>query len=209
MTSIPSQYADQFAPRIARSLRQRQQVMDAALAALGSSPQPIARAAALILDALQSGHRVLAAGNGGSAAEAQHLAAEIVGRYRRERSPYPAIALTADSATVTAISNDYGYENVFARQVAGLGNRGDVLVLYSTSGESKNLVRAAEEAHRLGMSVVAVVGQNPSTLSQAASLALHAPVSETPIVQEIHLLFTHLICDMVEPELDQTRPPAP
>lgn len=195
-----------FAPQIADALRQRAATMTEALTSLAANSDPIAQAAAQILAALTSGHRILVAGNGGSAAEAQHFAAELVGRYRRERSPYPAVALTADSSTVTAIANDYGYENVFARQVAGLGSTGDIFVAYSTSGESQNLVRAAEEARRLGMTVIAIVGSRPSTLSRAADLALHAPVAETPVVQEIHLLFTHLICDMVEPQLAQERP---
>jgi D-sedoheptulose 7-phosphate isomerase len=154
-----------------------------------------------MISALRNGHKVLSAGNGGSAADAQHFAAELVGRYKRERSPYPAIALTTDTSILTAIGNDYGYDDVFARQVGALGREGDVLLAYSTSGRSENLVRAAEEAHRRGMSVVSLTGDGNSPLAVTADIALRMPATDTPVIQEMHLMTTHLLCDLIEAEL--------
>jgi D-sedoheptulose 7-phosphate isomerase len=165
-----------------------------------SAPQ-IAHAASVIISALRGGHKVLTAGNGGSAADAQHFAAELVGRYKRERSPYPAIALTTDTSILTAIGNDYGYEDVFARQVGALGQEGDVFLAYSTSGESKNLIAAADEAHRRGMTVIALTGPGDSNLSRTADVPLRMPASDTPVIQEMHLMTTHLLCDLAEGEL--------
>src|SRR3954452_2013870 len=141
----------------------------------------IASAADAMLATLGTGGRILVAGNGGSAAEAQHFAAELVGRFKREREALPAMALTADSAILTAIANDYGYEEVFARQIAAFGRRGDVLVAFSTSGESENLVRAARAAVARGIAVVAVTGGRPNRLETIADIAFKAPVDETPL----------------------------
>ncbi|GAA4892973.1 D-sedoheptulose-7-phosphate isomerase [Actinomycetospora straminea] len=146
---------------------------------------------------LRHGSRLLAAGNGGSAAEAQHLTAELVGRYRGEREPLSAIALHADTSTITALGNDYGYDEVFARQVRAHGRPGDVLVLLSTSGRSPNLVAAAEAGRSLGLTVWALTGPGPNPLADAASEALCLP-GETPSVQEAHLVTVHLICEMVD-----------
>lgn len=166
----------------------------------GSAPQ-IALAASAIISALRNGHKILSAGNGGSAADAQHFAAELVGRYRRERSPYPAVALTTDTSILTAIGNDYGFEDVFGRQVGALGREGDVFLAYSTSGESKNLLVAAEEAHRRGMIVIALTGPGENSLARVADVRLQMPTTETPVIQEMHLMTTHLLCDLAEAEL--------
>ncbi|GLZ49444.1 phosphoheptose isomerase [Actinomycetospora sp. NBRC 106375] len=157
-----------------------------------------------IADRLRRGARLLAAGNGGSAAEAQHLTAELVGRYRGEREPLSAIALHADTSTVTALGNDYGYEEVFARQVRAHGRPGDLLVLLSTSGSSPNLVAAAEAARALGLTVWALTGPGPNPLAAAATEALCLP-GATPSVQEAHLVTVHLLCEMVDKAL--TRAP--
>jgi D-sedoheptulose 7-phosphate isomerase len=151
---------------------------------------------------LRRGSRLLAAGNGGSAAEAQHLTAELVGRYRGEREPLSAIALHADTSTITALGNDYGYDEVFARQVRAHGRPGDVLVLLSTSGRSPNLVAAAEAARALGLTVWALTGPGPNPLATAASDALCLP-GETPSVQEAHLVTVHLLCEVVDQTLAQ------
>lgn len=192
---------------MAGALRARQQTVGELYGRLQDQAPELAAVAALLLTALRGGRKVLVAGNGGSAAEAQHFAAELVGRYRRERKAYPAIALTADTSILTAIGNDYGYENVFARQVEGLGQEGDVLLAFSTSGRSRNLLEAAAVAREQGMPVVSITGEAPNPLAEQADLALRAPTAETPLVQEIHMLYTHLVCDLIEAELaaDETR----
>lgn len=155
-------------------------------------------AAGLMIEALRGGGRILAAGNGGSAAEAQHFAAELTGRFLQERPAYAALALSADSATLTAIANDYGFEEIFARQVAAHGRPGDVWVGFSTSGESKNLLRAAQVAREVGLGVVAITGARPNRLAQRADVAIRAPATETPLIQELHTVVLHVICGIVE-----------
>ena len=146
---------------------------------------------------LRRGQRLLAAGNGGSAAEAQHLTAELVGRYRGEREPLSAIALHADTSTVTALGNDYGYTEIYARQVRAHGRPGDVLVLLSTSGRSENLLAAAEVARSLGVTVWSVTGPEPNPLAQVSDEAICLP-GATPSVQEAHLVAVHLLCEVVD-----------
>ncbi|GAB7044171.1 MULTISPECIES: D-sedoheptulose-7-phosphate isomerase [Catenuloplanes] len=147
---------------------------------------------------LGTGGRLLVAGNGGSAAEAQHLAAELVGRLRDERQPLSAIALTPDSSAITAISNDYGYEEVFARQVRAHGRPGDVLILMSTSGRSPNLVKAAHAAREAGVRTWAMTGQQPNPLSRACDETLACPSPDSQVVQELHLVSVHLLCEYVD-----------
>ena len=143
---------------------------------------------------LERGGRLLVAGNGGSAALAHHLAGELVGRYDRERPPFSAVALSGDPAAVTAIGNDYGYDEVFARQVQGHGRRGDVLVALSTSGRSANLLRAVEAAEITGMTSWAMTGPAPNPLADAADDALAVPCSDTPSVQDVQQVAVHLLC---------------
>jgi D-sedoheptulose 7-phosphate isomerase len=183
------------------SLIERKAVMATALDRLCAAAGDLSRAASLIVDALRAGGRVLIAGNGGSAAEAQHFATELVGRFKREREAYAAIALTADTAILTAIGNDYGYEEVFARQVAAYGRPGDVLVAFSTSGESENLIRAARVAAEREIAVVAVTGERASRLAAMADLAIQVPAMETPLAQELHTVVLHVVCDAVESSL--------
>jgi len=147
---------------------------------------------------LLSGARLLAVGNGGSAAEAQHLTAELVGRFRLERRPLSAIALHADTSSLTAIGNDYGGEQVFSRQVEAHGRPGDVLFALSTSGRSENVLRAVETANRLGLSTVAVTGPGPNPLAEASDEALALDVPSGATVQELHLVAVHLLCDAVD-----------
>ena len=159
---------------------------------------PLGRTIGLLNDALASGHRVLICGNGGSAAESQHFAAELTGRFRRERAALPAIALTVDTSALTAIGNDYGFDQVFARQVDAYGNRGDVLLAISTSGRSPNVVAAAEAARARGMTVVALTGATSGTLGAVADEVLAVPESDTARVQEVHLTLLHVLCDEIE-----------
>ncbi|MFI9387723.1 SIS domain-containing protein [Kutzneria sp. NPDC052558] len=149
---------------------------------------------------LSGGGRLLAAGNGGSAAEAQHLTAELVGRFDGDRRPFSAIALHADTSTMTAIGNDYGYDDVFARQVTGHARPGDVVVLLSTSGRSPNVLRAAEAARRAGATSWAMTGRAPNPLASIVDEALCVP-AESATVQEAHLVAVHVLCGAFEQAL--------
>ncbi|MDG6103800.1 SIS domain-containing protein [Dactylosporangium aurantiacum] len=147
---------------------------------------------------LGHGGRLLVAGNGGSAAEAQHLAAELVGKLRDDRTPLSAIALCADSSAVTAISNDYGYEELFARQVRGHGRPGDVLVVLSTSGRSANLLAAVHAARETGMHTWAFTGPAPNPLAELCDEAVTCPSPDSQVVQELHLVSVHVLCEHVD-----------
>jgi len=183
------------------ALIERRALMDAALAQLQTRADALAQAASCLLSALRLGHKALVAGNGGSAAEAQHFAAELVGRFRREREAFAALALTTDTAILTAIANDYGYDDVFARQVHGLGRPGDVFVAFSTSGESVNILRAAQVCREGGITVIAVTGDRPNALERLADITLRMPSLDTAAIQELHMATTHILCDIVESEL--------
>ena len=155
----------------------------------------IARA---MIAALRSGNKILIIGNGGSAADAQHIAAEIVGRYRRDRSAWAAIALTTDTSALTSIANDYGFEQIFARQVEGLGRRGDVLLALSTSGKSPNIVAALRIARERELVTMGFTGSNGGNLRALCDHLLVAPADDTPVIQQIHLAVAHGICDEIE-----------
>lgn len=191
---------------VAGALAARADALASALDHFAARPALIAEIAARLVATLRAGGQVLVAGNGGSAAEAQHFAAELVGRFRRERDPYAVLALTADSAILTAVANDYGYEEIFARQVRAFGRAGDLLVAFSTSGESENLIRAAVAARASGLSVIALTGGHPNRLERAADLSLRAPTADTPLVQELHVVLLHLLCDLVEADLAASPP---
>ena len=158
----------------------------------------IAAMAVTLAKAFCAGNKVLLCGNGGSASDAQHVAAEFVGRFRRERIALPAIALTANGPTMTAIGNDYGYEQVFERQVRALGKPGDVFIGITTSGRSPNVVAAARAARSLGLSTVCLTGGKPSPLSDICDLCLDVPSSSTARVQEAHLLMCHIACELID-----------
>jgi D-sedoheptulose 7-phosphate isomerase len=148
--------------------------------------------------ALASGHKLLLIGNGGSAADAQHIAAEIVGRYKQERAAYAAIALTTDTSALTAIGNDYGFEQVFARQVDGLGQRGDVLLALTTSGKSPNILAALRTARERGIVTVGFTGPKGEALRDHCDHLFISPSDDTAVIQQIHLTALHGICDVVE-----------
>ncbi|MEV3972952.1 SIS domain-containing protein [Streptomyces sp. NPDC050698] len=148
-----------------------------------------------LADVLGGGGRLLAAGNGGSAAQAQHLTAELVGRYRQERRAYSALALHAETSSMTAIGNDYGFDHVYARQVTAHGRPGDILLLLSTSGRSPNLIAAAVTARQAGLRVWALTGRGPNPLAEAAHEALCVDAGSTANVQETHLVAVHLLCE--------------
>ena len=161
----------------------------------------IERAGTLIRSTLRQGHKVLLCGNGGSAADAQHIAAELVGRYERQRRAWPAIALTTDTSALTAISNDYGYEEVFARQVEALATANDVLLALSTSGTSANVLKAVQKARDIGCKTIALTGAAGEPLASACDLAVVVPAERTARVQECHITIGHLWCELIDAEL--------
>ncbi len=163
-----------------------------------ATTQTIARAVA---NALKAGNKLLLIGNGGSAADAQHIAAEIVGRYKQERPGWAAIALTTDTSALTAIANDYGFEQVFARQVQGLAKHGDVLFALSTSGRSPNILAALKVARDLDVTTVGFTGSKGESLRASCDHLFVSPTDDTPVIQQIHMMAMHAICDEVEQSL--------
>ena len=161
--------------------------------------------AEVIIATLRAGDKLLIIGNGGSAADAQHIAAEIVGRYKHDRPAYPAIALTTDTSALTAIANDYGFEQVFARQVAGLGARGDVLLALSTSGRSPNILAALTVARERGLVTIGFTGSKGEALLAHCDHLLLVPSDDTPVIQQIHLAIAHGICDEIEQVMMRER----
>lgn len=151
--------------------------------------------------ALQDGKKILLCGNGGSAADSQHIAAEIVGRFQKEREGMAAIALTTDTSILTAVGNDYGYEHIFSRQVSALGNQGDVLIAYSTSGNSENVIRAVEAAKRNRLHTIGFLGGNGGKLRQLCDISLVIPEKTTARIQEMHLLAGHILCELLEHDI--------
>ncbi len=167
-------------------------------AELRATTHTIARA---VTDALKTGNKLLLIGNGGSAADAQHIAAEIVGRYKQERPGWAAIALTTDTSALTAIANDYGFEQIFARQVQGLAKRGDVLFALSTSGRSPNILAALKVARDLGVTTIGFTGTKGESLRASCDHLFIAPTDDTPVIQQVHMMAMHAICDEVEQAL--------
>lgn len=161
----------------------------------------VERIAQAILSAFRSGHKVLWMGNGGSAADAQHLAAEFSGRFLRERRALPSEALSVNTSALTAIGNDYGYERVFERQVEAFAQPGDVVVGITTSGSSRNIVLALEAAKRAGATTVAFSGNGGGPVAEIADIALIGPDGYSALVQEVHITLGHIVCDLVEQEL--------
>jgi D-sedoheptulose 7-phosphate isomerase len=169
----------------------------------------IAAAARLIVESLQSSGKVLSCGNGGSAADAQHFAAELVGRFEAERPGLAAVALTTDSSIFTALANDYSFADTFAKQVHALGRAGDVLLAISTSGNSANVLRAVEAAHARSMTVVALTGRNGGSIGTALGardIEIRVPSQRTCRIQEVHLLAIHCLCDLIDAQI--LAPPA-
>jgi len=160
--------------------------------------EQLVRAADLLAETLRAGGKILLCGNGGSAADAQHFAAELVGRFRQERNPLPAIALTTDTSILTALGNDYGFDQIFARQVAALGRAGDALIAISTSGASRNVLAAVEAARANNLRAIALTGNHPSRLAEMADLALVAPSEDAMQIQQAHTAMLHLLCEHVE-----------
>ena len=188
----------------AREQRVRQLFEDSLAAHQDSRDQlaeSIARAGDMLAQALSDGHRVLSCGNGGSAADAQHFAAELIGRFEKERGALPAVALSTDTSALTAIGTDYGFERVFSRQVEGLGQEGDVLLAISTSGNSPNVVQAIEAARSRNMRVIALTGRDGGAMRRQMNegdIELCVPSDSTARIQEVHTLILHCLCDLTD-----------
>jgi phosphoheptose isomerase len=181
-----------------------QQAIDDCVAttrSLVSFEEPVHRAAKMTLDCLRSGHKLLICGNGGSASDATHLATEFLCRFREERRPYPAITLTANGEFMTAVCNDYHADEIFARQVWGLGQPGDLLIAFTTSGKSRNVLKAVEEAKRRDLTSICFLGRDGGFTKGIATLDIIAPGNSTARIQEAHKLLFHVICEIVEVDL--------
>ena len=167
-------------------------------AVAGAGRGALERAAAAIIGSLKQGGKVLVFGNGGSASDAQHVAAELVGRFERDRKGMAAVALTSDPSVLTSVANDFGFEQVFARQIEALGRAGDVAVAISTSGQSANVLTAIEKARAMGLTTIAVTGRDGGAAGRMADLHLNVPSASTPRIQEVHRTLLHVLCDLVE-----------
>jgi len=160
----------------------------------------IEKAAKIITASFKNGGKLLICGNGGSAADAQHIAAEFIGRFKKERKALPAIALTTNTSILTAIANDYGYDVVFKRQVEALGKKGDVLLAISTSGNAKNVLEAVKFANKIGVKTIALTGGTGGELAKLANFSIIAVFSDTPRIQESHVAIYHTLCELIENE---------
>jgi len=168
----------------------------------------VEKVSSVIIDAYKNGKKTLLAGNGGSAADAQHIVGELVARFYFDRPGLPSIALTTDSSVMTAIGNDYGYERLFARQVQALGNEGDVFIGISTSGNSPNIIKALEACKEKSIITIGLTGMNGGKMAQMCDFCIKVPSNETPRIQEVHILVGHIICCIVEEELFGNQKPS-
>lgn len=168
---------------------------------IGTMEDDLVEASQIVVDALKNGNKVLLCGNGGSAADAQHIAAELTGRYKTERRGLPGIALTTDTSALTAIGNDYGYDRVFDRQVEALASSGDVIIGISTSGNSKNVLSALNLGKELGCKTIGLSGRDGGAMNESCDINLVVPSDDTPRIQEMHILFGHTICQIIDDNL--------
>ena len=173
----------------------------AVLGALRGLAEPIVAAGRLCSRTLQAGGKILLCGNGGSAADAQHIAAELVGRFKKERRAIPAIALTVDTSSLTALGNDYGFDTIFERQLEALARENDAVVGISTSGNSENVVRALKKANSIGAETIGLVGNNGGKIKEVANLSIVVPSNDTARIQEVHITIGHIICELIEEDL--------
>jgi len=160
-------------------------------------------AATLVLKILKAGNKILLCGNGGSSADAQHIAAELTGRYKSDRPGLPAIAITTDTSALTSISNDYGYDRVFDRQIEALANKGDLIIGISTSGNSQNIINALKVGRELGCNTLGLTGKGGGEMNQLCDINVIVPSNDTPRIQEMHILFGHIICQVVDDGFNQ------
>ena len=161
----------------------------------------ILKAAHTIRDCLSNGGKLLLMGNGGSAGDSQHIAAELIGRFKKERKAIPAIALTVDTSSLTALGNDYGFETIFERQLEALAQKNDAVIGISTSGNSENVVRALKKANALGAETIGLVGNDGGKIKEVANLSIVIPSNDTARIQEVHITIGHIICELIEEDL--------
>ncbi len=180
---------------------QLQESIDTKKAVLAANRDVIRKIADVLVRAFKDNHHVYLIGNGGSAADAQHLAGELIGRFKLNRRPLPAIALTTDTSVITALANDFGYETCFARQVEALAIQGEVLLAFSTSGNSKGILNAVHVAKKIGTTTIGFTGKDGGLLKDAVDICLTIPSNNTPRIQECHITVGHIICSIVEKEL--------
>ncbi len=174
------------------------------IAAADTLPEAIAQAGDRLVECLLEGHKILACGNGGSAADAQHFSSELLNRFEAERPSLPAISLTTDTSTITSVANDYSYQEVFAKQIKGLGQAGDILIAISTSGNSHNILKAVEAGQEKGMTVIALTGRdggNMRSLLKNQDVEICVPAQSTARIQETHILIVHCLCDLIDYKL--------
>ena len=165
----------------------------------------ILNASKLIVKAFKSGNKVLMCGNGGSASDAQHFAAELIGRFKSNRPSFAAISLNTDTSALTAIANDYDFTDVFSRQVEGIGKKGDILLAISTSGNSKNIIKAAIQAKKQKLNIISLTGFNTSVLEKNSDLCIKVPSKVTSHIQELHIIVVHLLCTLIEKQFFEKR----
>ncbi len=180
---------------------QLQESIDTKKALLSTNLDVIREVADIIVKAFKNNHRLYLIGNGGSAADAQHIAGELIGRFKMNRRPLPAVALTTDTSIITALANDFGYDTCFARQVEALAASGDVLLAFSTSGHSKGILNAVQIAKNLGAVTIGFTGKDGGLLKNAVDICLKIPSNNTPRIQECHITVGHIVCSIVEREL--------
>ncbi|NUQ65490.1 MAG: D-sedoheptulose 7-phosphate isomerase [Pirellulales bacterium] len=193
MCSIAISYGSSLAADFQESAEVKRRILAEQISTL----EAIAR---VLITALGAGRKVLICGNGGSAADSQHMAGELVSKFRRERRALPAVALTTDTSILTSIGNDFGYENVFSRQVEALGEEGDVLVAISTSGNSPNVLKAMRTAREMGITTVGLTGEDGGRMRRCADFCFRVPSQSTPRIQEAHITAAHALCELIEQE---------
>lgn len=194
MTIIPRTYVDDIRAELEESLEIKQRVIDEQIFVI----QEILIA---LLKALDAGNKVILFGNGGSAADSQHIAGELVSKFRRERRALPAIALTTDTSILTSIANDFSFEHVYARQIEALGAPGDIALGISTSGNSPNVIHALRVARQLGLVTIGFTGEDGGELKDAVDICFRVPSNSTPRIQEMHITVAHTLCELIEMEL--------
>jgi len=192
--------ADAHLALIERDLRVTRDLFDTVLNHDGFIAS-VAQASECVVKTLRAGRKILLAGNGGSAADAQHIAGELVSRFNFDRAPLPAIALTTDTSILTAVGNDYGYEHIFSRQVRGLGMPGDVFIAISTSGRSPNILAGLREARCMGLATIGLMGNADCPMLDLCDISIRVPHKSTPFIQQVHITTAHIICNIVEKEI--------
>ncbi|MCK5306255.1 MAG: D-sedoheptulose 7-phosphate isomerase [Candidatus Omnitrophica bacterium] len=175
-----------------------QNSIDAKKELLDKSVGTIEKIAKAMVSAVKNGKKIIIFGNGGSAADSQHMAAELIGRFKKERGAVPAMALTTNSSILTAVANDYDYSEIFSRQIEALGQKGDIALGISTSGNSANVIKAVKKANELGLITIGLTGKDESPLSSICRLSLRVPSQSAPVIQEAHICCIHIFCDIIE-----------